>query len=95
MRTAICHYLELRGADCLIAVAHIYYRHFQALNDPLTPPDRRRPRTRQLKAGHGWIITLELRRMSPPDCVVENWPGSTTMIAACHKGIHDGNPPTN
>jgi hypothetical protein len=41
---------------------------------------------------HRQDITWTLRAMPAPEWVVENWPGSATVIAVRGKGIHDGKP---
>ena len=41
---------------------------------------------------HGRDITWTLRAMPAPEWVVENWPGSATVIAVRSKGSRDGKP---
>jgi hypothetical protein len=40
----------------------------------------------------GRDLTWTLRGMSAPEWVVENWPGSATILAARCKGTRDGRP---
>ena len=45
---------------------------------------------REVKRGRD--ITWTLRAMPPPEWVVEQWPGSATVIAVRSRGIRDGKP---
>ena len=42
------------------------------------------------EVGHGRDITWTLRGMPAPDWVIENWPGSTTVISVRSQGRRDG-----
>jgi hypothetical protein len=46
--------------------------------------------TSHREAGHGQDITWTLRAMPAPDGVVNNWPGSATIIVVRSRGIRDG-----
>jgi hypothetical protein len=47
-------------------------------------------KTSHREVGHGRDITWTLRSMPAPDWVVDNWPGSATIIAVRSQGIRDG-----
>ena len=49
-----------------------------------------RTSTREIKRGRD--ITWDLRAMPAPEWVVEQWPGSATIIAVRSHGIRDGKP---
>ena len=44
------------------------------------------------EVGHGRDIVWTLRAMTAPDWVIEQWPGSATIIAVRSQGIRDGRP---
>ena len=44
------------------------------------------------EAGHGRNIVWTLRAMPTPDWVMEQWPGSATIIAVRSQGTRDGRP---
>ena len=44
------------------------------------------------EVGHGRDITWTLRAMPAPDWVIDQWPGSATIIAVRSQGIRDGRP---
>ena len=44
------------------------------------------------EAGHGRDIVWTLRAMPAPDWVIEQWPGSATIISVRSQGIRDGRP---
>ncbi len=44
------------------------------------------------EVGHGRDITWTLRAMPAPNWVIEQWPGSATIIAVRSQGIRDGRP---
>ena len=54
---------------------------------------RRTPlQTSKHEVGHGRDLTWTLRGMPAPEWVMENWPGSATILAVRCKGIRDGEP---
>lgn len=91
-RTAFFLYLAQRNADFLIAVRHSRRRGFRLIRDRLTYA-RRVPwslSNREVKRGRD--TTWELRAMPAPDWVMEQWPGSATIIAVRSHGIREGKP---
>jgi len=92
MRTALFLYLEQRGADFLIAVKHSRHKGFQLIKDRLTYGRKPPLQTSKRERKHGRDITWTLRAMPAPEWVVENWPGSATVIAVRGKGSRDGKP---
>ena len=49
-------------------------------------------RVRKRERKHGRDITWTLRGMPAPAWVVENWPGSATVVAVRSEGIREGKP---
>jgi len=92
LRTALFSYLEQRGADLLIAVKHSRHKSFQVIKDRLTYGRKAPLQASKRERKHGRDITWTLRTMPAPDWVVENWPGSATVIAVRGKGSRDGKP---
>jgi len=92
MQTALSLYLEQRGADFLIAVKHSGRRGTQVIKDRLTYGRKSpwQPSKRERKRGRDLIWTL--RVMPAPAWVMENWPGSATILAVLCKGIREGKP---
>ena len=74
----------------MIAVKHSRRRGFQVIKDRLTYGRRTPLQASRREVGHGRDITWTLRGMPAPEWVVENWPGSATVIAVRSKGIRDG-----
>ena len=62
------------------------------IRDWLTYGRRIHWRTSKREIKRGRDITWELRAMPAPAWVVEQWPGSTTIIAVRSHGIRDGKP---
>ena len=76
----------------MIAVKHGRRKGFRLIRDRLTYGRRIPWRTskREIKRGRG--ITWELRAMPAPGWVVEQWPGSATIIAVRSHGTREGKP---
>jgi hypothetical protein len=85
-------HLEQRGAYFLIAVKHSGRKGSQVIKDRLTCGHNtpRQANKRERKSGR--YLTWTLRRMPAPAWVMENWPGSATMLAVRCKGIREGKP---
>lgn len=62
------------------------------IKDRLTYGRRTPLQASRREVGHGRDITWTLRGMPAPEWVVENWPGSATVIAVRSKGIRSGKP---
>jgi hypothetical protein len=90
MRTALFLYLEERGADFLIAEKHSRRKGFQVFKDRLTYGRKAPLHTSKRERSHGRDITWPLLGMPAPEWVVENWPGSATVIAVHSKGRRNG-----
>ena len=84
--------LEQRGADFLIAVKHSRHRGFQVIKARLTYGRKAPLLASKRERKHGRDITWTLRAMPAPEWVVENWPGSATVIAVRGEGSRDGKP---
>ncbi len=65
---------------------------FRVIKDRLTGGRRVPLTTNMREVDHGRDITWTLRGMPAPEWVVENWPGSATVIAVRSKGTRDGKP---
>jgi predicted transposase YbfD/YdcC len=76
----------------LIAVKHSRRRGFRLIRDRLSYGRRIPRRTSRREVKRGRDITWILRAMSAPEWVVEQWPGSATIIAVRSHGIRDGKP---
>jgi predicted transposase YbfD/YdcC len=76
----------------LIAVKHSRHKGLQVIKDRLTYGRRVPLQTSKREVDHGRDITWTLQGMPAPEWVVENWPGSATLIAVRSKGIRDGKP---
>jgi predicted transposase YbfD/YdcC len=74
----------------MIAVKHSRRKGFQVITDRLTYGRKAPLQASRRERGHGRDITWTLRGMPAPEWVVENWPGSATVIAVRSKGIRDG-----
>jgi hypothetical protein len=92
MQTAPFAYLERRGAGFLIAVKHSRSKGFRVIHDRFTYGGKTlfECSHRERKRGHD--LTWTLRGMAAPEWVVENWPGSATILAVRCKGRRDGKP---
>ncbi len=62
------------------------------IKDQLTYGRRVPLKTIRRKVDHGRDITWTLHGMPAPEWVVENWPGSATVITVRSEGIRDGKP---
>jgi hypothetical protein len=82
----------LSGADFLIAVKHSRRRGFRLIRDRLTYGRRIPWRTSGREVKRGRDISWTLRAMPAPEWVMEQWPGSATIIAVRSQGIRDGKP---
>ena len=69
---------------------HSRRKGFQVIKDRLTYGRKAPLHTSKRERGHGRDITWMLRGMPAPEWVVENWPGSATVIAVRSKGTRDG-----
>jgi predicted transposase YbfD/YdcC len=76
----------------MIAVKHSRSKGFQVITDRLTYGRRTPLQASRREVGHGRDITWTLRGMPAPEWVVDNWPGSATVIAVRSKGTRDGKP---
>ena len=81
---------EQRGADVLIAVKHSRRKGFKIIMDRLTYGGKAPLHTSKRERRHGRDITWTLLGMPAPEWVVENWPGSATVIAVRSKGRRNG-----
>lgn len=71
---------------------HSRNRGFQAIKDRQTYGRKAPLQTSKRERKHGRDFTCTLRAMPAPEWLVENWPGSATVIAVRGKGIRDGKP---
>jgi hypothetical protein len=62
------------------------------IRDRLTYSRRIPWRTSKREIKRGRDITWELRAMPPPEWVMEQWPGSATIIAVRSHGMREGKP---
>ncbi|QPN61447.1 ISAs1 family transposase [Synechococcus sp. CBW1002] len=76
----------------MIAVNHSRRKGFRLIRDRLTYGRRIPWRTSRREVKRGRDITWTLRAMPAPEWVVEQWPGSATIIAVRSHGIRDGKP---
>jgi predicted transposase YbfD/YdcC len=76
----------------LIAVKHSRRKGFRLIRDRLTYGRLIPWRTSKREIKRGRDITWILRAMPAPEWVVEQWPGSATIIAVRSHGIRDGKP---
>ena len=76
----------------MIAVKHGRRKGFRLIRDRLTYGRRIPWRTSKREIKRGRDITWELRAMPAPDWVVEQWPGSATIIAVRSHGTREGKP---
>ena len=74
---------------------HSRHKGFQVIKDRLTYGRKAPLQTSKRERKHGRDITWTLRAMPAPEWVVENWPGSATVIAVRGKGIRDGKCPVS
>jgi hypothetical protein len=82
-------YLEQRGADFLIAVKHSRRKGFQVICDRLTYGRKAPHEWSHRERRRGRYLRWTLRGMP---WVMENWPGSSTILAVRCKGTRDGKP---
>jgi hypothetical protein len=73
-------------------VKHSRHKGFQVIKDRLTYGRKAPLQASNRERKHGRDIIWTLRTMPAPDWVVENWPGSATVIAVRSKGSRDGKP---
>jgi hypothetical protein len=76
----------------LIAVKHGRRKGFRLIRDRLTYSRQIPWRTSKREIKRGRDVTWELRAMPAPDWVMEQWPGSATIIAVHSHGIREGKP---
>ena len=76
----------------MIAVKHGRRKGFRLIRDRLTYSRRIPWRTSKREIKRGRDVTWELRAMPAPDWVIEQWPGSATIIAVRSHGIREGKP---
>lgn len=76
----------------MIAVKYSRHKGFQVIKARLTYGRKAPLQTSKRERKHGRDITWTLRAMPAPEWVVENWPGSATVIAVHGKGSRDGKP---
>ena len=76
----------------MIAVKHGRRKGFRLIRDRLTYRRKVPWETSHHEAGHGRNIVWTLRAMPAPDWVMEQWPGSATIIAVRSQGTRDGRP---
>jgi predicted transposase YbfD/YdcC len=76
----------------MIAVKHSRRKGFQLIRDRLSYGRRTPLQASRRERGHGRTITWTLRGMPAPEWVVENWPGSATVMAVRSKGTRAGRP---
>jgi hypothetical protein len=76
----------------LIAVKHRRRKGFRLIRDRLTYGRRMPWRTSKREVKPGRDITWTLRAMPAPEWVVEQWPGSATIIAVGSHGFREGKP---
>jgi predicted transposase YbfD/YdcC len=79
-------------ADFLIAVKHGRRKGFRLIRDRLTYGRRIPWRTSKREIKRGRDITWTLRAMPAPEWVMEQWPGSATIIAVRTHGTREGKP---
>ena len=77
----------------MIAVKHSHHKGFQLIKDRLTYGRKAPLQASKREGKHSRDITWTLRAIPAPEWVVENWPGSSTVIAVRGKGSRDGKPP--
>jgi len=71
-------------------VKHSRRKGFQIIKDRLTYGRKASLHTSKRERSHGRDITWTLLGMPAPEWVVENWPGSATVIAVRSKGRRNG-----
>ncbi|MFM7312840.1 MAG: ISAs1 family transposase [Cyanobium sp.] len=76
----------------MIAVKHNRRKGFQLIRDRFTYGRRASWQTSHREVKRGRDITWTLRAMPAPEWVVEQWPGSATIIAVRSHGIREGKP---
>ena len=76
----------------MIAVKHSRHKGFQVIKARLTFSRKAPLQASKRERKHGRDITWTLRAMPAPEWVVENWPGSATVIAVRGKGSRNGKP---
>ena len=76
----------------MIAVKHGRRKGFRLIRDRLTHSRNVPWESSHHEVGHGRDIAWTLRAMPAPDWVIEQLPGSATIIAVRSQGIRDGRP---
>jgi hypothetical protein len=76
----------------LIAVKHGRRKGFRLIRDRLSYSRKVPWETSHHEVGHGRDIVWTLRAMPAPAWVIEQWPGSATIIAVRSQGMRDGRP---
>ena len=71
---------------------HSRHNGFQVIKARLTYGRKGPLQAIKRERKHGRDITWTLRAMAAPEWVVENWPGSATVIAVRGKGSRNGKP---
>lgn len=69
---------------------HSRRKGFQEIVDRLSYGKRGLFKASKHEVGHGRDITWTLRGMPAPDWVIENWPGSATVVEVRSQGRRDG-----
>ncbi len=80
-QTALFLYLAQRNADFLIAIEHVRCKGFQLIRDRVTYGRRAPWQTSYREVKRGRDITWSLREKSAPEWLVEQLPGSATIIS--------------
>ncbi|MFM7641208.1 MAG: ISAs1 family transposase [Cyanobium sp.] len=76
----------------MIAVKHSRRKGFQVIKDRLTYGRKAPWQASNRERKRGRDLTWTLRGMPAPEWVMENWPGSATILAVRCKGTRDGKP---
>jgi predicted transposase YbfD/YdcC len=71
-------------------VKHNRRKGFQVIRDRLTYGRKAPWQASRRERKRGRDLTWTLRGMPAPQWVVENWPGSATVLAVCCRGTRDG-----
>jgi hypothetical protein len=74
----------------MIAVKNSRHKAFQTIKPSLFSARKAPLQTSKYERGHGRDITWTLWGMPAPEWVVENWPGSATVIAVRSRGTRLG-----
>ncbi len=76
----------------MIAVKNVRRKGFRLIRDRLTTSRKVPWETSHHEVDHGRDIVWTLRAMPAPEWLIEQWPGSATIIAVRNQGIRDGRP---